>query len=330
MDWINFLDQNRILYRTSGPNVARGNVVTHCPWCGIDDSGEHLSINLGGKGFRCWRNPSHAGKAPVKLIQALLGCSWEQASKLAGNERTLPSDFLGKLRAAFTKPEKAERKVKLKLPAEFKPFSNKPSAMPFWAYLKARGFSYEDGLKANEYGIYYASQGLYKGRIIFTVEFEGELVGWTGRTIYKTVQARYSTLTDDPEKAYERGETPAVAPISDFLLFYDRICKRAARTLVLCEGPFDAWRVNLLGESCGIAGTCFFTSTLSQEQLHLLHGILPKYQRKILLLDQGTFTKAARIKAELAALDVESRRLPPGIKDPGDILTQKELLAIVS
>ena len=329
MNWIEFFDSKRIHYLTSGPNVARGNVVCHCPFCGADDPSEHMSINLDGKGFRCWRNPAHSGKNPARLIQALLGCSWEQASKLAGHEKTLPSDFLGKLKAAFTKPEKLEHKSKLKLPAEFKTFSNKPSALPFWAYLKARGFSYDDGLKANDYGIYYASQGNYKGRIVFTVTVDNELVGWTGRTIYKSDQVRYKTLTHDQEKADERGEIPAPAPISDYLLFHDRLDAARYGTLVLCEGPFDAWRVNLLGNSIAVAATCFFTSTLSKNQLNRLHSILPRFGRKVLLLDEGTFTKAARIRSDLAALDVEVRRLTEH-KDPGELLSTKELKKVLA
>lgn len=328
-DWIGFFDSKHIHYAESGANVARGNVCIKCCWCGADDPGEHLSINLDGKGFRCWRNPSHSGKNPAKLIQALLGCSWEQASKLAGNERTLPSDFLGKLKAAFARPEKVEHKSKLKLPAEFKEFSNKPSAMPFWAYLKARGFSHEDVLKAKDYGVLYASQGSYKGRVIFTVQHCGELVGWTGRTIFRQQSVRYKTLTDDIEKARENDEVPAPAPISHFLLFYDRLVSGKFDTVILCEGPFDAWKVSILGQAEGIAATCFFTSTLSPEQTNLLHDILPKFRRKILLLDENTFTKSQRIRSQLIALDVQTKSLPFGIKDPGDLISKQQLLGIV-
>jgi len=330
MDWISFFDSRHIHYATSGPNVARGNVCIKCCWCGHDDPGEHLSINLAGKGFRCWRNPTHSGKNPAKLIQALINCSWEQAQQLAGQEKALPSDFLGKLKAAFVKPEKATQKQKLKLPVEFKPFSNKPSALPFWAYLKARGFSHDDGLKANDYGIYYASQGNYKGRIVFTVTVDNELVGWTGRTIYKSDQVRYKTLTHDQEKANERGEIPAPAPISDYLLFHDRLDAARYGALVLCEGPFDAWRVNLLGDSIGVCATCFFTSTLSKQQLNRLHSILPRFGRKVLLLDEGTFAKSAKIRADLVTLDVEVCRLPIGIKDPGELLSTRVLNEVLN
>lgn len=331
MDWIEFLDRHHIYYVTSGPNTSKGQISLQCPWCGVDDHSQHLSVNLNGKGFRCWRNPrQHSGKNPAKLIQALLGCSWEQASRLAGNEKAVPTDFLNKLKATFFKTEEEEAKQpRLQLPVEFKEFKGLPSSKPYVAYLKDRGFNDRDIVRATGYGVYYATQGLYKGRILFAVEEYGELVGWTGRTIHPSVEVRYKTLTHDVEKASERGETPAPNPISHYLLFHDRLLATPADTLILCEGPFDSWRVNLLGEVHGIVSTCFFTSMLSLQQLNLLHAILPKFKNRYLLLDQNTFSKAARIKSDLVALDVSVKRLPAYLKDPGEITTTRELLQVI-
>mgnify|MGYP001601735004 FL=1 len=330
MDWIAFFDSRHIHYVTSGPNTARNQISTQCPFCGIDDPSQHMSISLEGKGFRCWRQPQHSGKNPAKLIQALLNCSWEQAQQLAGQERSLPSDFLGKIRTAFVKAETAEHKAKLKLPMEFKSFSDKPSCRPYREYLLSRNFTESDIAKTKDYGIYYASQGSYKGRIIFTIAMSGELVGWSGRTIYDSEQVRYKTLSHDKEKAEYRGDPIAALPISSCLLFYDRINAGKYDTLVLCEGPFDALRVSLLGEASGIKGTCFFTSTLSKEQLNLLHEILPRYRRKVLLLDQGTFSKATRIKQQLISLDVEMCKLPVNVKDPAEIVSTAQLQKILN
>lgn len=331
MDWVEFLDRHHIYYVTSGPNTSRGQISLQCPWCGVDDHSQHLSVNLNGKGFRCWRNPrQHSGKNPAKLIQALLGCSWEQASRLAGNERSVPDDFLNKLKSKFFKTEEVEEKrPELRLPSEFKRFSGLPSARPYIAYLHDRGFLDRDISRSKGYDVYYASRGLYKGRIIFVVREYGEIVGWTGRTIYKDQMVRYKTLTHDLEKASERGEIPAPNPISHYLLFHDRLLYTPAHTIVLCEGPFDAWRVNLLGEVHGIVATCFFTSSCSEQQAGLLHSILPKFQNKYLLLDRNTFSKSQRLLSDLTTLSVSSRKLPPELKDPGEIQTSRELLRIL-
>lgn len=325
-DWINFLENNNIPYVTSGPSVTKNHVCVHCCWCGLADPSEHLSISLIGQGFRCWRQPMHSGKNPAKLIQALLGCSWEQAIKLAGQSKTLPTDFLSKMKASLVKKEEVERPNKLVMPPEFKTFSNQRSCLMYVEYLKNRKFNdhniFED---AKNYGIYYASQGLYKGRIVFTVYFEGKLCGWTGRTISSQNKFRYETLTNDPEKAKERGEIPASKPISDYLLFYDQILYSLDDTIVLTEGPFDAWRVNLLGARIGVVGTCFFGSAVSKHQIQLLHELLPKFKNKYLLLDQETDSKTERIRSELSSLGVEVRRLPPETKDPGDLTSTEEL-----
>jgi hypothetical protein len=141
---------------------------------------------------------------------------------------------------------------------------------------------------------------------------------------------RYKTLTNDPEKAEQNGEIPAPAPISDYLLFYDKLVETDADTIVLVEGPFDAFKTNILGEYLGVVSSCFFTSTLSKQQLNLLHGLLPKFKNRILLLDQNTFSKASRIKSDMIALDVEVRKMPDGIKDPALIKTMLQLKSVLA
>jgi hypothetical protein len=328
-NWIDFFNQNNIPYRTSGPNVGRDALVTHCVWCGASDEGEHLVVSLKNKGYHCWRGgKAHSGKNDAKLIQALINCSWEQAQQLAGQGRVLPSDFMSRVKMSLSK-QVVQKTNNLKLPEEFRKFSKLPSCQIYLNYINSRGFTIKD---TEEYGVLFANHGLYRGRIIFPVVQDGELVGWTGRTVYSSEMARYKTLTDDPDKASENGEIPAPAPISDYLLFYDHLVSTDADTIVLVEGPFDTWKTNILGKHIGICSTCFFTSTLSKQQLNLLHGILPKFKNRILLLDQGTFTKASRMKSDMIALDVQVKKMSDGIKDPALVKTPlqlKSMLAIV-
>jgi hypothetical protein len=58
---------------------------------------------------------------------------------------------------------------------------------------------------------------------------------YTGRTIYPDIELRYKTLSYDPELE----EIPAVGPISDYLLFYDKLMKNDwdCDVLIYCEGP---------------------------------------------------------------------------------------------
>lgn len=321
-DWPSFLQQNNIHHVASGPNVSKGNIAIRCVWCGSADDSQHLVINLNGQGFKCWRDRSHSGRNPARLIQALLNCSWDQANVIAGQGKSLPNDFMSKVKASLMKQEPIQVENKLKFSSDFKKFSKLPSCKIYLDYIMSRGFTIADTQK---YNVYYASQGLYKGRVIFTVMYEGKLVGWTGRTVYPSQNARYKTLTNDKEKADEQGEIPAPRPISDFLLFYDRLVVSDANTIVLCEGPFDAWKVNCIGEYLGVVATCFFTSSMSKQQVNLLHGLLPKFENKLLLLDQNTFSKATRIGKDLTALDVVIKKLPAHISDPGEIKNAKQL-----
>ena len=47
------------------------------------------------------------------------------------------------------------------------------------------------------------------------------------------------------------------------------------RLLVLTEGPFDALKLNLLGNAYGIWATCCMTSDFSPHQRAQLYGLLP-------------------------------------------------------
>lgn len=322
MNWLDFFQNNGIHYRTSGANVSAGGAVIHCPWCGQADQSEHLVVSLEGKGFKCWKSRQHAGRNPAKLIQALLNCSWEQATSLAGQQRTLPNDFMNKVRASIEKPKEVERPNNLKIPPEFKRFTKLPSCRMYLEYINRRGFTIKD---AEDFGVYYASTGPYKGRVLLTIYHEGKLCGWTGRTVFPTEELRYKSLTSKVDKAKETGEEPAPKPIGHYLLFRDYIVNSDAETIVMCEGPFDAWKVNVLGKHLGAVATCFFTNTPSAQQINQLHEILPKFKNKVLLLDQGTFSKTARTKADLTSLDVRIAYLPANIKDPGELKTIKEL-----
>ena len=141
MDWIQFLEQRNIHYVSSGPNTSKNQLGLRCPWCGGNDPSEHLSVNLEGKGFRCWRQPLHSGKNPAKLIQALLNCSWDQANQIAGQTKSLPNDFMSKVKSSLDKPEIVNRTNDLKLPAEFKRFSKLPSCKSYILYLRRRRFN---------------------------------------------------------------------------------------------------------------------------------------------------------------------------------------------
>lgn len=325
-NWVQFLDSNHIHYATSGPNVSRGHVAVHCPFCGSADHSQHMSLNLKHGGWNCWRNDNHSGKSPVYLVQALIGCTRERAQSIVGEAVFLPDDFLGTVHALIS-PQRAPVRKPIILPPDFKPFDGRPSSRRYVEYLHGRSYTDKQIERMTaRYGLHYASSGRFKGRVIFPVTFEGKLMTYTGRTIYPDTELRYKTLSYDPELE----EVPAVGPISDYLLFFDQLVanKNDCDTLIYCEGPFDALKVSVLGRPYGITATCFFTSSPSQGQIDLAGDLVSIYRRRYLLLDQGTLATALRTQMDMSTLVHRVLTLPKAFKDPG-LLNERALLQII-
>lgn len=318
-DWPDFLSQHNIEYVTSGPNVSKGRIAIRCPLCGGADPSQHMTISLSGQGWRCWRNPDHRGIQPTRLIQVLLGCSFEQARTIVyGVNPTLPEDFLGRVNGALRPAAPPPQNQRLTLLNEFLPLKDLPSARPFIRYLASRGYHQRTILLLTEqYGLRYCRRGPFTYRIIFPVEFDRKLMTWTGRTISPTGIPRYKVLAVESDLA--NSLPAAVGPISHYLLWYDQLQTTDCDTIVLCEGPFDSLRINVLGAKYGIISTCFFTSRPGPYQIELLHALLPKFRRRFLMLDRDTTAMAYRVQGELSSLGIEILPVPDGKKDPGEL-----------
>lgn len=316
-DWLNFLDANRIHYVTTGPNVSHGHVAVHCPMCGTADPSQHMAISLTGGGWKCWRSADHRGKAPAYLVASLLGIPVDRAHDMVGGAVFIPEDFIGTVRAKMAPPE-VKKIIRLKMPDEFKPIIDRWDIEPAIQYLEGRGFAWRDIKRFTEvYGLRYAVTGKYRGRIVFPIYEDGVLKTWTARAIHKDVELRYKTLSTKPELE----EHPAAGPINDYLLWQDDIRENVDRseTLLLCEGPFDALKLRVIGARLGCEATCFFTSSPSRLQMDILHDIGHRYRRRFLLLDQKTLGNALRAQSNLVSLGVGVLHLPAYLKDPGEM-----------
>lgn len=317
-DWQRFLDQHRVDYAQSGANTSRDNVTVHCPFCGTQDPSKHMSVNLSGKGWRCWRNSQHRGKSPTRLVAAMIGVSLDRAAQITGTAIFITDDFMSRVRAELD-PPKDVKPTPLKMPPEFKAFTHLPSARPYEDYLRRRGFSDKQiDRMTDRWGLRYCTRGAYAGRIIFPIRYKGDLVAWTGRTISARDELRYRALSTDPERAEREGHQPALGAISHFLLWYDYLREADADTIILAEGPFDALKMNVLGRQQGIVSSCFFTSEPTEPQTDLLHELLPRFRHRYMLLDRGTFATGIRVANNLATLGMVSQQLPIHIKDPGE------------
>lgn len=222
--------------------------------------------------------------------------------------------------AAMSPQETAHStKRKLRMPDTFLAIRDRPSAKPFIQYLRGRKFTDQQIFNmSRRYGMRYDSRGPFKGRIIFPVYYNGRLCTFTGRTIHKSVELRYKTLTEDPEKAEKAGVDPALGAIGEYLLWYDDLMDADADTICIVEGPFDALKVDVLGARHGVCATCFFTSQPSDRQIDLMHELLPRFRRRILIPDQNAEAMGLKTSGRIRALNVEIKMMPKNIKDPGE------------
>lgn len=315
-DWRQFLAGQGIPYQLSG---AR-NITTRCPFCGSADAkGHYLSISLQGKGWRCFRNPQqHRGRSYVRLLIALLHCSEAQARDLLGEVvKPLPEPdrFSEQWRKQLGLDNSPQQKpvASLKLPPEFHSMqSSFRFAKAFWDYLIERGFnSVQSAWLVARYNLHYAVVGQYAYRLIVPIySDQGKLITWTGRSISPTNPLRYMSL----------NSAQSVSPPSNMLLGLPLLWRaNPARYLVVCEGPFDAFVVTVLGYKSGIWGTCLFGLNVSNSQADLLADLTRRFDRIVLLIDSEAQLRALSLRNRLPA-SAKTACLPAELKDPGELL----------
>lgn len=309
-------------YRVSG----RDEILVRCPQCGSSDPSQHMAINTHGRGYRCLRNPTqHKGKAYSRLLSLLLSCSIERAKELLGEQSAVPLPSEDEFASSWRKQlgllgaEKPSRPTRLQFPKEVKPLVwGGPRSASFWNYLlQDRGFTRAQAEWASEaYDFHYALWGKYSYRVVIPIySGTGELMTWTARAIDPRADIRYMT----------HPKEEAVAPPTSLLLGLPILNKtRLTRYLVVCEGPFDAIAVSVLGHELGIWGTCLFGLELSEKQADLLSDLAARFDRVGLLLDPEQAWLRTLDMTSLLPKRCKMLHLPEGLKDPGEMIGRKE------
>lgn len=329
MDWIAFLEDNRINYVTNSPNVKKDNINVKCPWCGEDDPSEHLGISLVSEAWGCWRDMSHRGKSPVWLVQALLGCSKGQAvhvvqqysrpdpenleEAIASLSETSTSTFA--MAAAGAIDETAARNWLL--PADFKEIRQTGLTSKFWRYLQNRGFETELDVVnlIKKYGLLCCMTGRWKDRLIIPIYQNEKLIGWTGRALGQPVTApRYLSTSDE---------------IKTTVFNQDELLRGGDRLLIV-EGPFDALKVDFYGRialnasrsMCPVRATCVFGVSVTMPQVVILRALVSKFKQTRILFDPNAQGQAMQLSDWINAplLDMASFgiwHLGAGHHDPG-------------
>lgn len=322
--WKDFCRTHSIPYVTEGPSWTPGNINISCPFCGVSDSGHHMGLStVSGKPYwHCWRNDSHAGRQPHRLIMKLIGCSRDYAESLVKTEATDLSDFDEQAAQFLSGSRPIKSKRKLELLSDFKPLvERRGRSMRYFDYMvEKRGFQDRDIEYLNQfYDMRYCDRCEFrgwKGRIIFPIFRKGELMSWTGRSIYPVEELRYKTLSHRPN---ENGAPQALENVRDLLYNYDHAISRKWKVCVLVEGVMDVLKIDYYGERKGICAVCTFGVGIRSEQLNDLQDVRDRCKHLVSCVDEGAELNLLRLREATGEMGLTNISLPEGIKDPGEL-----------
>jgi hypothetical protein len=216
-------------------------------------------------------------------------------------------------------------------PLTFPPTISTPKSMRMagqliMIYLQKRGYTFDEATEVmQDYGLRSAIDGPFGYRIVFPVEMPHGLATWTGRGINDRMIPKYKTLSPDPDKAKAQKLPRARLPIGQCLWNARELQYARGRLLVICEGPFDALRVDYYGRAAGIRATCLFGKNLSDDQA-LLAMSLGRFDKRKLALDPDAALDMRRavLSREYAGLEWIDIK---GVKDPA-MLSREQVLAL--
>lgn len=307
--WLAFVQRHRIAFTDTGGHTHKNNLYVWCPFCREGDREKRrLGLHLKSPRWGCWKDERHRGSDPVRLIRALLGCSWQQAVAEAQDEEGVrtPIETLRSRLAALT-ANKIDRDIqRLHLPREFQSFDGATSPPLSWyrAYLQHRGFRGEHADHLIErYELLAAVGGRYDRRVIIPLHLlDGRLVGFTGRSISKTVALRYDTF----------------GPVAQVLFNGHRAAQEGGRVLAVVEGPVDALKVDYFGADLGLRAVAVL-GLGGASKVGLITEVFSRgrYEAGLVLLDATAQSQGLDLLRSLRHLPFGRGRLPAGRKDPG-------------
>jgi hypothetical protein len=311
-----FLKENNIDYRDSGPDVAKDNVNVKCPYCD-NDLMQHMGINLKTGMYGCWRNIHHRGSDVSYLFRKITNVSLLEIRRQIGVKIALETDDVKNMLFALNEDSEINiSKIKviggkdnLSLDKSFRVLWNgryEQDLTPYNKYLKARGFDDIERL-AIDYRLHFCMYGYWQHRIIFPIYFKARLVTWISRSI-----------RDDVDRPYLDLSVLESVRHANFCLFdYDYIAE-GGRNLYVTEGVFDALKIAWYCNKKDKA-TCLFTNSMTDEQKDLLIRVGSRYDNVFITLDPDALSNALEIQSRLYPLKAKIKTVISDYKDPGAV-----------
>lgn len=310
--WEDVLKARNISYVSEGKNVARGNIAIACPFCG-DDPSHHLNLSLNPSApyYYCFRNPSHSGRNPKRVLERLFGQA--EASDILESS-PVPSGT-----GPLEKP--APRSFFIDDIGESTPDD---SDIVVEYLQRFRGMEEKTArMVADFYDLRVGRKGPWRARIVLPiVDTEDRILGATGRLLGG----------DGPRYYTKKGE--GCPPFFGAQYVYP-----FTRSVLLCEGPFDALKLAYYGIREGFSlGAHFVPLAYMGESLtndHLLFLIKHLYKTSVLFLipDRDTtpdyIRRSRKMLSQLSVFfDTRVLELPEGVKDP-DSLTEGDAAGVL-
>ncbi len=326
-NWETFCQSHRISYVTEGSSWTPGNINIHCPFCGSDDPGNHMGLHLRTGYWHCWRNNSHAGKAPHRLIQKLIGCNYSQAVALVGEGTHRDLEGFEAAAAQFLAgDDRSGSHEVLSFPREFKPLRNrKGRARIYFEYLISRGFPSRDIVDlCSIYDIHYADRGPFRGRIILPFYINEKLVSWVGRTVYPVEPIRYKILSHKPE-----AEPRALVDRNELLYNFDEVMdvEGSWEAGVIVEGPLDVLKLDFYGHP-HICAVATMGTSISDEQVAGILQLADRCDKLYIAQEVGAGASQFKLHSDLVECELLDLPLPDGVEDPG-ALSEKQVRRLV-
>jgi hypothetical protein len=269
--------------------------------------------------YGCWRNAKHRGRNFAVIIKALIGCSWEEANRLAGKEASFEDgdDLMAMANALFDDNKKEEVVVLggaeyLAFPKNWRRVEKGGTTGAFYRYLESRGFSNVARL-VSKYEVYCCLTGEWKMRLMFPIYFEDKLVSWVGRSIYNNPLLPYKDLSVDESVRHPK-----------FTFYNYDLLKQKGKVLMIAEGLFDMFKLDYYSP-IGFRASCLLTKSITDEQVYLLIELAKLYEEVWLVLDEDAYGQMLDMASELFMIrNLKTPSLPDGVGDPGD-MNEKEV-----
>jgi hypothetical protein len=297
IDWRGLFDEIGVEWIDRGKNTSAGNINVSCPWC-LNDPSKHLAVALMKEAYYCFRAPNqHSGKKATNLLFKLKGIREPEALRLIRKYlRSGDAPIVARLPTDVQQQKTAWSR-----------FENAGNSTEALEYLSARGFPSPRAL-CERFDLRYARNGGWARRLLIPFHHDGEAVSWTGRDM----TGRY-----DPK--YLTNETSGFA-----VLCTPDIVKPSPAIALIVEGPMDALRTAQATRDAKIISIALCGKSLGAEKLLQIRNACKTCTDILVTMDadapmSACYQTVAEIQSAVTVERVGRAKLPPGVKDPGEL-----------